>query len=271
VTQKYLKILGVSPDSLFQLRAIPTDTLNNATKLLIEELGTESSPSKTLSPTIDGNYIPTDLMTAIRNRQAEGVSLLIGTNRNEVNFFLKMKQLGAIPQTAKELVPYMAALKADEQKRITDSYSKYPHKNSILDMVTDGIFTMPSIRFAELQSTVAPTYMYRFDWSSGILKLVGLRAFHGSELPFVFGTYESRLGKKLTTLANKKQVKILSAAMMQAWINFAKTGNPNPAGKTDWQSYNTTTHSTRILDKKIYTINDPKSKERKAWTGLSIF
>jgi len=271
VTQKYLKIVGVSPDSLFKLRAISSDTLNYAMQLLVEQLSTEPTPYKTLSPTIDGKYIPTDLMTAIRNRQAEGVSLLIGTNRNEVNILAKIKQLGAVPQTAKELVPYMSALKADEQKRITDSYNKYPHKSSILDMITDGIFTIPCIRFAELQSTIAPTYMYRFDWSSGILKLLGLRACHGLEMPFVFGTFESRLGKKFTTLANKKQVKILSTVMMQAWINFAKTGNPNPAGRTDWQSYNSTARSTRILDKKIYTINDPKSKERKAWTGLSIF
>jgi para-nitrobenzyl esterase len=140
-----------------------------------------------------------------------------------------------------------------------------------MDLTTDGIFVMPAIRFSESQGNFASTYMYRFDWSSPLLRMVGLRACHGVELPFVFGNFDKGIGKWLTAGANKKTVHRISNQVQQHWVNFARYGNPDPDGKSQWQKYNSDKRYTMIFDRKTYLSIDPADVHRKAWGSLSIF
>jgi carboxylesterase type B len=79
-------------------------------------------------------------------------------------------------------------------------------------LVTDAIFVTSARRLARAQAPVnAKTFLYHFTHSTG-----ALRAFHGSEIPFVFA---SDPGNSLA--------KVMSAA----WVRFAATGDPN------WPAY----------------------------------
>jgi para-nitrobenzyl esterase len=87
-------------------------------------------------------------------------------------------------------------------------------------------------RLARKQTAVgAASYLYYFDHGYPAADAAGLHAFHGSELPFVFGT----LG---TTPVNwpkspgTPQETGLSEAMIGYWTSFARTGKP--AG---WPAY----------------------------------
>ena len=270
LTKIYLKELGVSTDSLMKLKTVPLDSFNSAMVRLVKLIKSDPSLPKTMAPTIDGTYLPTDLLTAIKNGRSANVDLLIGTNHDEANLFA-MKRLQMAPVDEAGLKPYMVRFKTEEQQRLIGAYKNYPSRNGILELITDGIFTMPSVNFAELQATHAHTYMYRFDWASKPLKMVGLSSCHGLELPFVFGTFKTSVGKKVLLFSNHKKIFSLSAQMQQAWINFAKTGNPNNNGNGDWKPYDASARNTLIFDKKSYTCTDPKCDQRKAWGTLNIF
>ena len=270
VTTRFLKVLGITPDNLSKLKTIPADSLNSAMEKFVQIMRVEPSLAKTFSPTIDGDLIPYDLATAISKNQAAGIPLLIGTNNNEANLFA-LRKLKMVPVNAEQLEPYMARVSADSRKRLIKAYKEYPHKSGVLSIITDGIFTFPSIHFAELQSGIAPTYMYRFDWYSMGLGLVGLKACHGVELPLVFGTLDTGFGKKLGIMGNKKTIRALSHSVQQSWINFARTGNPNSSGQNTWQRYDAAGRNTLIFDKNIYSTADPKKEQREAWKGLTIF
>ena len=269
-TKLFLNELRVPTDSLAKLRTIPVDSFNSAMVRLFKIIKADPTLPKTMAPTVDGSYLPVDLLTAIKNGTSGNVDLLIGTNHDEATLFA-LKRLQMAPVTEAQLKPYMVRFKTDEQKRLIEAYKNYPSRNGILELITDGIFTMPSVNFAELQSAHAPTYMYRFDWTSQPLKWVGLRSCHGLELPFVFGTFKTSLGKKVLLLSNHKKIFRISAEMQQAWINFAKTGNPNYNSSADWKPYNASARNTLIFDKKNYTCTDPKCDQRKAWGTLNIF
>ena len=270
VTTLYLQQLGLTPDSLYKLKLLPIDTLNSAMRRLMQVLIADPSLPKTFAPTVDGGFLPHDLMTAIKNGQSNGVDLLIGTNKNEANLFA-MKKLNMLPITEEQMKPYLNRFSPAMQKQITSAYKDYPSRDGILELLTDGIFTMPSVKFAELQSAQANTYMYRFDWTSKPLTWVGLKSCHGLEIPFVFNTFNTKMGKKILFLSNNKKIHQISDQMQQAWVNFARTGNPNAAGKEDWKKYEPDTRTTLIYDKKGYICQDPKSTQRQAWADLNIF
>jgi para-nitrobenzyl esterase len=58
-----------------------------------------------------------------------------------------------------------------------------------------------------------------------------LRAFHASEIAYVFGTFVWPFPWEDT---DKK----LSDAMTSYWVNFAATGNPNGGSLVKWPRYN---------------------------------
>jgi para-nitrobenzyl esterase len=269
-TVRYLGMLHISPDSLEQLKTLSADTLVAAMDRLITALMHEPTTVKVPAPTVDGAFLPTDPISAIRSGRAAGIDLMIGTNKDEATL-LALKRVGITPKNVNELAPYLANIEPGARKKLIATYKRYPHRNGIMAMTTDGIFAMPSIRVSELQAPFAPTYMYRFDWSSFPLRLLGLRACHGLELPFVFGNIEHGPGKLITTLANKKVVRRLSASMQLSWVNFARYGNPDPKGQAAWATYNQTGRPTMIFDRTTHLSGDPKSEQRIAWTGLSIF
>lgn len=270
VTLDYLKILGVSPDSLSKLKSIPADTLDVCLTRLMKKIMSETRIMKLFAPTVDGDYIPSNLTASIKTGESKDVDLLIGTNRNEANLFA-MKKIGLAPTNGDELAPYITQLDTATQSRLFSTYKDYPHKDGVLNFITDGTFTMPAIRFAEAQSSHASTYMYRFDWTSAPLRMVGLRACHGLELPFVFNTFNTDTGKKIKFMANKKRIYALSETIQHAWLNFAKTGNPNDPGQNAWKPYNVADRTTMIFNNKPYTQNDPESAQRKAWQGVNLF
>jgi para-nitrobenzyl esterase len=269
ITKKYLSLLNIPPDSLSKLKQLPVDTLMAAVDKLSEFLASQNSMNRTFAPTIDGQLLPENIYSAIRNRQSLNVPLLIGTNRNEANLFA-LKRIHMVPTNAEKLEEVFSTVLSKEQiKSITSAYKHYPHKKGVLEVETDLVFRIPAIQYAETQSRYAPTYMYRFDWASFPLKLVGLKSFHGLEIPFVWGNLDAGFAKKLNFMTKKKDVHYLSAQMQQAWLNFAKTGNPNQPGKDDWKKFTATERNTMLFDKKCGATCAPDDKQRKAWEHIS--
>jgi para-nitrobenzyl esterase len=55
--------------------------------------------------------------------------------------------------------------------------------------------------------------------------------------------------------------------MSDAWIAFARTGNPNHPGMPTWPTYDAKTRATMVFDVTSQVINDPRTAERKVWEG----
>ncbi|OIS03522.1 para-nitrobenzyl esterase, partial [Corynebacterium diphtheriae] len=78
-------------------------------------------------------------------------------------------------------------LQVPTEEQIGSAYSRWRRKARSLSMATDVGFRMPSVWLAEGHSGVAPVYLYRFDYSTPLLKLLLVRAAHATELPYVWG------------------------------------------------------------------------------------
>lgn len=116
------------------------------------------------------------------------------------------------------------------------NYNKSNHQN-LTDLVSDGWFVAGvdeylQMRLDEQNPQLAPTYVYLFDHKgaasfSELFK--GQRnefygACHAEELQYLFP-----IGRELfySAVPTQKDLK-LRELMLRLWVNFARTGNPNP-------------------------------------------
>ena len=82
-----------------------------------------------------------------------------------------------------------------------------------------------------------------FTWQSPILDYFW-RAGHSMEIPFVFNN--AQIGEQSTGAS--KEVYVLTDKVSQAWINFARTGNPNHQGLPNWPAFTAGNGATMIFD-----------------------
>ena len=109
----------------------------------------------------------------------------------------------------------------------------------------------------------APVYMYLFAWKSPAME-GKLRAPHTVEIPFVFDNTD------IPTMMTKggPEVKALAAKTSDAWIQFARSGNPNHKGLPNWPAYTADQRATMLLDTTSKVVNDPGSDARKLWSSI---
>jgi para-nitrobenzyl esterase len=56
----------------------------------------------------------------------------------------------------------------------------------------------------------------------------------------------------------------LGALMSDAWIQFARTGNPNHPGMPHWEKFDAEKMPTMIFDNKSECVNGPDAREQKS-------
>ena len=122
-----------------------------------------------------------------------------------------------------------------------------------------------AIRLAERKFAQgkAPVYMYLFAWRSPALG-GKMRAPHTVEIPFVFDNTD--IPKIMTT--GSPAEKELAAKTSEAWIQFARSGNPNHKGLPNWPAIHTKDRATMVFDNTCQVVNDPGSEERKLWVSF---
>ena len=91
-----------------------------------------------------------------------------------------------------------------------------------------------------------------------------LRAFHTIEIPFVFGNLDA--GKPMTGTGEDRQA--LSDRMSNAWVAFARTGDPNHTGLPHWPAFSNQERATMIFNDECKVLNDPNGEERKMLRSL---
>ena len=114
-------------------------------------------------------------------------------------------------------------------------------------------------------------FVYRFDWEppSPAYPNLDLGSPHGAELAFVFG-YPEGWPEVFGVDGIPEE---LALQVMDAWIAFARTGDPGHGSLPAWQPYNLTTRPTMIFNARgerasSVVKRDPDGKTRAFWDGV---
>jgi para-nitrobenzyl esterase len=246
-----------------RLRSASVGELMDVTKRLGDRITAEQSGVLLLAPVVDGDLLPQRPLDAFAAGESAPVPLVIGTNADEGTLFqLLVRDLAATPGHIDRL--FEQTLPSARQA-ILGGYPDYPRGRSIAGLVTDLMFWAPAVAAAAGHAAVAPTWMYRFDFTTPLMERVGLGATHAAELDFVFGRPDSSFQRFFGLLGGRREIRAVVGRMHARWLRFATEGDPG----ADWPRYDADARRTLIIDAADRVEEDPRAEARLAWEPLT--
>ena len=252
IADQLLQILDINPANVDTLQKIPFRVLAGATKKALRqaseklrEEGVSTGRSLGWGPSVDGDLLPYQLASEEVLELSKNIPLMIGTVKNE---FVASISAGLSDGTEAQIMEYIKNRWKDKADAYVAAVKKaYPNDTKPSDLIdVDLTFRPGAIAEANQKSALiggAPVYMYLFGWQSPSLG-GKYKAWHCMELPFVF----SNIDKNKEMTGGGKDAYKLAEKISQAWINFAKTGNPGHKGLPKWDIYSEGTGNTMYFD-----------------------
>jgi para-nitrobenzyl esterase len=264
----FLKVSGIKQNDVKAMQTLtPAQLLEMETKIRMASIGTGGTPRVTSSyPIVDHEVIPDYPNKLARFGAAKGIRSIIGTNLDEYTLF-GMMDPGMANLTEADLKKRVAAmLPAPGVDELVEVYGKAVQKrgeqatpaNILTAITTDIMFRIPSLELVEAQrENKTPVYNYIFIWNSPAMGGV-LKACHALEIGFVFGKYDAMF------CGTGPEADKLSECMQDAWLAFAKSGNPSSKCIGDWPEYGSE-RITMVFGKDSHVEAAPFEAERAVW------
>ncbi len=272
VAGQFLERLGIAGDDVARLSGMPVPTILAGAKAVFDAVPTQTPGLLAFAPVVDGDIVPEYPVASAREGRTHAVPLIIGTNEHEATVFRWMKS-PLMPITPDALRSMFAAIAAEQpglqlptEAQITSAYAGLRPKAIGLGMARDIGFRMPTLWFAEGHSAVAPVYLYRFDFTTPMLRLLRLGAAHATELPYVWGNLVAGPKDPTFKMGGLKHGRAVSARVRRRWVNFATTGHPAGApGEPVRRPYRREDRATLVIDKHDKTVADLDRDLHTAW------
>lgn len=265
--------LGVSPADSGAIRALSAAELLKGT-LLADGKTPDPELGMAYQPVVDGAHLPRTGIEMVADGTASGVAVMVGTTLEEWKLFAMMdpsihkldrKGLGA--RIGRRLTPEFAdaVIAAYEKARGSRGDSTKP-ADMFTAIETDRVFRMPGVRMAETQARHDQrVYSYLFTWPSPAMG-GALGSCHALELGFVFGT--NHVPGMTAFAGTGAAAEKLATQMQDAWLAFARTGNPSSASVGDWPEYTAARRATMVFGDKTQLEDAPFDDERRSWDAI---
>jgi len=222
---------GTDQEKIQYLRSLPADSLiKNLSRPL--EAGIVQASWRPVADQFIFSGTPQEI---IERGEHTKVPLMIGSNADEMSL---SAPLVVTPGMVEALFRFFVP-----PAYLEEGLTIYPKgsnnmeaRTSFVQALTDGQFTAPVRRTARwvADNQEEPVWRYFFTHTqTGILGAYG--AYHGLELFYVFNTWENSPLAIGPFFSEEDQA--VQDQMLQYWVNFARTGNPNASGLADWPVY----------------------------------
>lgn len=262
----FLGALKIAPTDMAKLNDVPTADLVAATRA--------NDPSMVgrnlyFGPVLDRTALSRHPFYPDAPPQSADIPMIIGNTHDETRAFhgndpgvqeLNWDDLPErlLPALHVDIEPeYVIA----EYRRL---YPKYSATEVFFAATTAGRSWRGAVIEAELRAAQgAPVHAYQLNYRSP-LENGRYGAMHGMDIPLVFDNIaqpESRSGKDADAQKAADQ-------MSEAFIAFARTGNPAHVGIPQWKPYELPTRATMVFDVTSQLVDDPRGEERKLFAQV---
>ena len=264
--RNYLQALKLRPDDIEGLNRVSVDDLVAATK----------APDATLvgrslyfGPVLDEVVLLRHPFYPDAPAQSAGIPMIIGNTRDETRAFLG-NQPGvhdlSWTELPERLLPELY-VDIDPELVVAEYRKLYPNYSPtevFFAATTAGRSWRGAIIETELRAAQgSPVFAYQLNYRS---PLEGGRygAMHTMDIPLVFDNV--RQPGSLT--GDTREAQKTADQMSDAFIAFARSGNPNHDGIPLWKPYELDERQTMVFDAESHLESDPRGAERRLFAKV---
>jgi para-nitrobenzyl esterase len=230
---------GATPDVAACLRHLPVQRI-------MQLSGTESAQGPYISILVaDGQIVPAGgLFAAFRSGAFSHMPIMSGTVHDEYNFLAAIAEYFSGPPrhaiTAQQFQDFVTkGYPADTAKKVLSEYklADYPTPQRAWNAAgTDGL-VCPQLTLNRILASQVPVYGYEFNDATAPFYFPAMPgfeplAYHTADIQYLFPLWHG--GRAGTVHELDAQQQRLSDALVRAWANFARSGDPNGAGVPEW-------------------------------------
>jgi len=263
VARELVAHLGLAKPQVRDLQAVPLDRLMSAYFATVRSMNVDQM-TMGFSPTVDGSAVPRHPFHPNAADVSADVPLLIGSTRTELTSSAAEAEFSLTEAGMRERV---AALFGAASGGIIDIYAKANPGATSSDLyfliASDHRYSAPVMKIAERRAALGKgaVYLYYFRWETP-LDGGRLKSPHTIEIPFVFDNVQA---SRMT--ADAPDAAALADKVSDAWLAFARTGNPDTAKLPHWPAFTASERPTMVFDNVSTVQNDPLREQRIALFG----
>lgn len=253
-----LRQLGLTTAEAGKLKSIPYEQLLAAGEKAIASVKAEAEKDGISTfifgwaPTVDGIVLPAQPFDPQAPEQSRDIPMMVGTTIHEFTMSTYVPYFRTI--TEEQAVEYLKTRYGDRTDEFVAAMGKaYPgyQPKDLVDI--DVVFRPGAVEQARLKAAQqgAPVYMYLFGWESPVMDGM-LRSTHCMEIPFVF----DNTARHASMTGGGTEAQALADKMSSAWLNFARTGNPNVESLPAWEAYTPQSGATMYFDNECRVLHN---------------
>ena len=237
-----LKNLNLTGDQIDKLKAVPYSQLIAAGTAALRSAAQEvNRPALNWEVIADDQYVMREFCD-----WADSIPLMAGAVFSEMQGTLTRGDGRKNEWSQKEIDDQLTAAFGGNTNDIVAEFKQAFPRKKVQDVLYYAGSSRPGVKNLlnrKLEKTKAPVYNYLFAWEYPING--GITSFHCSELAFCF--HALSVPQIKTATGGGPVALALQDKVSQAWINFAKTGNPNQPG-LEWKPYTKQDPQAMVFD-----------------------
>ena len=228
--QKAAGIPASATGALASMRALPTAAVQAAA----DPQRPFSLGGNRYAPIVDGEVLREEPVAALEAGRFARVPVMVGSNENEGAVFAPLFGPTTVFSYA-QLCAFAYGTHANAVLKLFPASSDAEAPLALARSLGMAAFVAPARRMAALMARHGvPAYLYHFTKRRPGEVGDRLGAFHGAEIPYVFGTLAERHVPGFGAIGVDDRDRQLSAQMIGYWTRFAATGDPNGGGAPAW-------------------------------------
>ncbi len=261
VASELMKTLGLDKTQVRDLQAAPIDTLMAAYFATMRRMNVDQM-TQGFSPIVDGSAIPQHPFFPGASAVSAEVPLMLGSTRTELTSSAAAELFSLSDAAMRKRIGDLVGAGAGAT---IDAYARANPGASPSDLyfliASDYRYSGPVMTIADRRAALGrgAVYLYYWRWETPV-DGGRLKSPHTIEIPFAFDNIKA--ATRLT--GGGAEAMALADRVSDAWIAFARTGNPNTPKLPQWTKYNSADRPTMVFNNQSAVVNDPIRDQRLA-------
>ena len=227
-------------DNLAELRAVPADKLF--------AVYDETFSDHYHAPAIDGQLLLESTWKSIKGSALFGRELIIGSNYHE--WYASTAEDTTWDDVLRQGADLIEGM--DYESALDIVRDEEDPRRALDRLRTASSMLCASMHVAaSVNAAGGNAWMYHFTRTPEGENGVSMGAYHGVEYPYIFDTHDPYFALNDVDHA-------LQRVMQDYWVNFARSGNPNGEGMTEWPQHAAPDFAVQELGDQVFATTSPE-------------